>query len=112
MILEFKLLDNAQDFVEEALRKALLTERNPQTWKYAILHLSQAIELSLKELLRRQHPVLVYRNVDKPLKTVSTMEAIQRLRQIGSLELSRDEIDSLKKWLWTSGTKLFTTSSR
>jgi len=70
--------------------------RHPTRWKFAILSLIQAIELSLKELLRRQHPYLIYKNVDNPDKTVGIDQAIHRLRLIAGISLSADESSALR----------------
>jgi HEPN domain-containing protein len=69
--LQLNLLDNAQSIIIEALRKVVVAEKDHSEWKFAILHVLQAIELSLKELLRLQHRILIYTNVDKPEHTVS-----------------------------------------
>ncbi len=94
-ILELSLIENAHSFVSEALAKAVAAEQSPGQWKFAILHLVQAIELSLKELLKQQHPVLIYKNVDKPDLTVSLEGALQRLKQVTSFELKPDESKAL-----------------
>jgi hypothetical protein len=95
-IVRLDLLQNARSFVAEALRKAVVAEDYPEEWKFAILHLAQAVELSLKELLRMQHPVLIYRDVDKPTQTVSLREAALRLQHLKVLELSHDESKALQ----------------
>ena len=95
-VLKLDLIQNARSFVAEAISKAILAEDTPEQWKFAILHLVQAIELSLKELLRMQHPVLIYRNVDKQTQTVSLREAVPRLRRLTSLVLSGDEHNALR----------------
>lgn len=92
---KLNLADNARDFVKEALKKAIEAENNPHEWKFAIVHLVQGIELSLKELLRTEHPVLIYKDVDKQTETVSLKIAISRLRKLRSLSLTQDEDSSL-----------------
>ncbi len=63
-------------------------ENNPLLWKFALLHLTQALELILKERLRIENPVLLYANLDRfvPLdqrrKTVSWHSAIERLKYV------------------------------
>lgn len=95
--LELNLVENARSFVVEALAKAVAAEQDPVQWKFAILHVVQAIELSLKELLRQQHPVLVYKNVDKPADfTVSLEGALARLKNVASFEPSADEMKALQ----------------
>ncbi|MCU0857095.1 MAG: hypothetical protein MUC65_01660 [Pontiellaceae bacterium] len=93
--LKLNLVDNARSFIEEALSKAIQAENDPHQWKFAIIHLVQGIELSLKELLRNEHPLFIYKNIDNPKETVSPKEAINRLNRIWSFELSEDENNSL-----------------
>ncbi len=95
-VLELTLIENAHSFVVEALAKAVAAELAPEQWKFAILHLVQAIELSLKELLKQQHPILIYKNVDKPEFTVSLEGALMRLKQIVAFELKPDELKALQ----------------
>lgn len=91
------LVENARSFVVEALAKAVAAEADSAQWKFAILHVVQAIELSLKELLKQQHPVLIYRNVDKPGDfTVSLEGALARLKNVASFEPSADELKALQ----------------
>jgi HEPN domain-containing protein len=52
------LLENAYDFLNEALRSAERAGQDPQAWKFAVLHVVQAIELLLKARLQAEHPVL------------------------------------------------------
>ena len=56
--MKIPLLENALSFLEEALDKAVKAERDHVHWKFAILHLVQAIELSLKERLIREHNLM------------------------------------------------------
>ncbi len=95
-ILELSLIENARSFVTEALSKAVAAEQEPKQWKFAILHLVQAIELSLKELLKQQHPVLIFKNVDRPELTVSLNEALGRLKRITSFEPTPAELKALQ----------------
>ena len=62
--LKFSLLENSHSFIAEAAQKAVEATNEPHNWKFAILNLVQAIELSLKEMLRREHPILIYKNID------------------------------------------------
>lgn len=66
---------------------------DPHNWKFAILNLVQAIELSLKELLRREHPILIYKNIDSPKTTVDLATAINRLenKKISGISFSEFE---------------------
>ena len=94
--LNLSLLDNAVSFAEDALANAVVAEEEPLRWKFAILSLVQTIELSLKELLFRQHPFLVYKDVDRPKNTVGIEQATSRLASIANVKLSSDESSALK----------------
>lgn len=96
MIIQLKLLDNCYSFLEEALRKAIESETNVDQWKFAILFLVQAIELLLKELLRREHYFLIYDDIDKSKNTVSLLKAIERLKKIVRLNISDLDIENIK----------------
>jgi hypothetical protein len=66
------------------------------------LNLVQAVELSLKECLRRKHPVLIYENVDKPKRTVSISQALARIESpfiadIGMPDGEKRKIESAVK---------------
>lgn len=91
------LLENCYSFIDEALRKVYEAEELFKEWKYSILFLVQAIELALKEQLRREHPCLIYRDVEKQTLTVTIEEAIKRLRKISNIELSKNDDDIFKK---------------
>ena len=88
--LKLTLEENAISFAEDALANAIVAEETPKRWKFAILSLIQAIELSLKELLRRQHPYPIYKNVDNPDKTVGIDQATHRFRLIAGITLTAD----------------------
>lgn len=93
--IKLSLLENAHNFLNHSLSQAIVAEEYPENWKYAILHLVQAIELSLKELLRREHPVLIYKNIDKPKETVSLNYAAGRLQKICNIKFEKDDMDTL-----------------
>ena len=94
--IKLNLVENALSFASEAIVKAVLAEEKEHEWKFAILHMVQAIELSLKELLRMQHPVLIYRNVEAQTNTVSLHEALSRLHKIAGFQPTSDESDAIK----------------
>jgi len=76
---KLSLLENSHSFMGEAVRKAVAAREDVSQWPFAILNLVQAVELSLKELLRREHPVLIYVNIDNPRNTVSITQALARV---------------------------------
>src|SRR5205814_8799481 len=85
VVLHTTLTQNAYGFLNESMRNAARAEADDSSiWTFAIVNAVQAIELLLKERLRREHPVLVFGNVDKPGRfTVSLDVAINRLRNCG-----------------------------
>ena len=95
--MKISLLQNAYSFLEEALSKAIKAEDDSLHWKYATLNLVQAIELSLKERLRRDHPILIFQKIDSPKNTVSVENALNRLQSIGKLKFSQSDINTISK---------------
>ncbi|MFZ5758304.1 MAG: hypothetical protein ACOY32_01575 [Thermodesulfobacteriota bacterium] len=90
--LKFTLLENSRSFLAEALHKALLAEEDVPQWKFAIFNMCQAIEISLKERLRREHPALILENVDKGTRTVSPKGAIARLSKLCGVAISAADV--------------------
>lgn len=90
---KLSLVSNSHSFMTEAVKKAISARSDVSQWPFAILHLVQAVELSLKELLRRQHPVLIYENIDTPRNTVSLVQAIARIENpaIVGITIPEDE---------------------
>jgi Pentapeptide repeats (8 copies) len=86
------LIENAESFLNESLAKAILAKEDPREWKFAILALVQALELTLKEMLRREHWTLVFQSVDKPTMTVSFEGALSRLTNIVKVPFAADDI--------------------
>jgi hypothetical protein len=76
---KISLLENSHTFMIEAVatpspRATMLSDA-----QFAILNLVQAVELSLKELLRREHPILIFDNIDNPRNTISIGQALGRI---------------------------------
>lgn len=65
------IFENALDSVRMGLRHYQDEDLGTRD-KWAILELFHAIELLVKERLRREHRLLIYRNIDKPLSDDST----------------------------------------
>src|ERR1035437_4592384 len=93
--IKLSLLENSTNFLEYSLSEAIAAEENPHVWQYAILHLVQSIELLLKELLRRQHPIFIFKDIDKPKDTVSLLYAVSRLRDIAKIEFNDHDIKTI-----------------
>lgn len=89
------LLDNSISFFREAVSYAQRGRKDISQWKFATINLVQAMELSLKEALRRIHPAFIYEDVDieNPEKTVSIQRALHRLKleHIGNFSISEKE---------------------
>jgi hypothetical protein len=99
--IRMSLLENAHDFVNESLEYATRAEGEPRQWKFAILNIVQAIELVLKERLRREHHLLMYENVDKPTRTVSLTGALKRIESASPIVLTARErraIEKAQRW--------------
>ena len=56
----------------------------------------QAIELALKEILKREHRTLVFQNVDKQTVTVSLDTALARLLEIVKVRFRDDDIKNIE----------------
>ncbi len=93
------LIDNSHSFMREAAAKAVAAQDDIHQWNFAIINLVQAVELSLKELLRRVHPVLVFEDIDAPRHTVSIGKALARIEnhQILGISLSSEEKRKINK---------------
>ena len=95
--MRMSLLENAYDFLNEALRSAERAGTDPQAWKFAVLHVVQAIELLLKARLEAEHHVLIYEDVDRRTKTVSLDRAVERITGAAGINLTRREVRSIAK---------------
>lgn len=95
-ILKQTLLENSRSFMTEALGKALLAEKDAHQWKFAIFNMCQAIEISLKERLRREHPTLILEDIDEGTKTVSPMKAIARLCKFCNVAIPKGDVAAIK----------------
>lgn len=95
--LKLDLLQNCFNFVKESLNKAMEAEYRAEEWKYSILFLVQAIELALKEKLKREHPILIYKNIDKPNETISLEFAMSRIQNITKISLTKSDISAINK---------------
>lgn len=93
------LLNNSISYFREAVAYAQQDSTETTHWKFAILHVVQAMELAFKERLRRIHPVFIYESVDKPDKTLSLRSALSRLRnpQIGNIPITDVERIKIEK---------------
>ena len=93
---KLSLMENSHSFMAEAAKKAVAARDDVGQWPFAILSLVQAVELSLKELLRRQHPVFIFENIDAPRNTVSITQALTRMDNPSIMNITIPE-DEKKK---------------
>lgn len=63
--INYSLFDNATHSLKRSIKHAYEAKNEIGEWKFGILLLVQSIELSFKELLFRQHPILIFENIDK-----------------------------------------------
>lgn len=92
---KFTLIENSYNFIKQSISQAIQAEENPEHWKYAILHLIMAIELVLKDLLRKDHEILIFKNIDNPKETVSLPFAANRLQKISKIKFELDDISTI-----------------
>lgn len=85
--------------MREAVANALEAQSDTSRWPFAIIHLTQSLELGLKARLAKVHPVLIFEDVDKRRNTVSITKALERLQtsEIGELILSDTEKSKISK---------------
>src|SRR5208282_6197568 len=100
--IQFDLLTNARDSLRQAVNLLAWKDIKSRhaTLKHAITNVAHAIELLLKERLRRVNPAFVWENVDKypSLKdrTVTVDTALLRLRNIGGISLPEQDEKNLR----------------
>jgi hypothetical protein len=101
--IEFDLLENGLDFIDNSL-KPILESKNNHDLKYSVLHISAGTELILKEILRTEHWSLIFENIDsanfQKLRTGDFQSAsfetiIYRLENIAAIEIS----ESAKRYI-------------
>lgn len=93
------LLNNSISYFREAVSYAQRDADDTNNWKFAILHIVQAMELAFKERLRRIHPVLIFESVDRQDRTLSLRGALTRLRnpQIGNIHITDKDKGKIEK---------------
>jgi hypothetical protein len=98
----FNLLGNALESLEHAVdHLTFVTGENTHSdYKHAILDVSHAAELLIKERLYRIHPAFIWENIDKypslDARTVSAKKGLERLFYIGELEISDEDKSSIR----------------
>jgi hypothetical protein len=99
--IRFDLLANARDSLRRAVSLLTWDEDYSEhaTLKHAITNAAHAIELLLKERLRRENPAFVWHNVDKypslEAQTVTTQTAMARLKVICGISFTDADMQSV-----------------
>jgi len=98
------LIDNSFDFLNSAIKYANGEEN--RDWKYALLNISNALELIMKAVLEKEHWSLLFENVDNANKeilsigdfqSVNFKTAFERLKCIVGVDFSKNDKKYLKK---------------
>jgi hypothetical protein len=104
--IQFDLTANARDSLKRTVDLLAWKDIEPEhsRLKHAIANAAHAIELLLKERLRRIHPAFIWEHVDKypnlEARTVTVDTAISRLKNIGGVRIVEGDekiIRSLRK---------------
>ena len=91
------LLENAYSFINEGIRNSRRAKSESRYWSFGILHLIQGLELLMKQVLKNEHPLLIYENVDIPKNTVSVSRALERLKAISGIEIDVKEEQVIRR---------------
>ncbi|MDY7094136.1 MAG: hypothetical protein SX243_14295 [Acidobacteriota bacterium] len=98
----FALFDSARQFLESAVRHA--RERDPDEWKFALLHTITALELLAKARIAFEDPhEIALGDVDNlrfdrgEFKSINLDEAFRRLKRVSGFSLSATRKASLAK---------------
>ncbi len=104
--IKLNLLDNALDYIYEAVRPIFVTSTYSQhSWKYSVLHFFSGIELLLKEKLKQEHWSLIFQDVnnanqqkfiDGDFVSVYHDELIKRLNGISKVNVNDQPIKKLR----------------
>lgn len=92
--IQFDLLTNARDSLRRSVELLAWDDFNSDhaKLKHAITNAAHAIELLLKERLRRENPAFIWQNVDKypslEAQTVTTQLAMSRLKNVCGIEFT------------------------
>lgn len=93
--------ENAYDSLNESLLKSEeASDANPLPWKYAVLHLTHALELMFKQRLHDEHHLLIWSKLQPNTHTVTLEESIKRLEYAG-IKFDKDDQNRLQqtiKW--------------
>ena len=102
MKIEFDLLSNAEDSIQQAIELVAWgnDQPEPRRLKQAVQSIAHGVELLLKERLKRVHPCLIRENVDKypspNARTVTAETAMSRLTSIGGLRFETADVELIR----------------
>jgi ribosomal protein L37E len=99
------LVDNALDSLDHAAKHLVVGDREVSVndLKRAVLDVTHAVELLIKERLRREHPAFVWDRVDdfptsgREFRSVSAETAVKRLERLAGAHLTDDERDAIER---------------
>jgi hypothetical protein len=89
--LTLSLEENAYSFLNQSLKHFRKSTRSVQEWPFALLHLTQSLELLLKHVLERVNPILIYKDIDEPNPEKQTVSLEQALKRLENLRVAIDE---------------------
>ena len=106
MAAEFQLglIDNALDFLNEAVERLSVKEPTASSLKYAMLNLASALELLLKQRLLKEHWTLIFADVSKAsqalfsrgdFKSADFAECLDRLEKVCAVVIEKKHKDVL-----------------
>lgn len=102
--LEYGLLENGLDSLNEAIAFYIKAEDDIKYYKYSILLLAHGIELILKQLLHDENELLLFQDIDEigrksksECLTITVDKAIYRLKNICKIDLPSFCIESINE---------------
>jgi len=97
---KFVLLENAIDSLQQGIGFALMENPTRSDLKLSILLIAQAVELLLKERLRREHWSLIFTDVERAgnpnARTVTIDESLKRLEHIAKVRFEKKEEETIR----------------
>lgn len=99
--LKLNLLENGLDFIREGIEGVYGGHaKTPRAMKFALLHMFAGTLLLLKERLRREHPSLIYKQIEKldeeRAATVDFDAALLRLEKVAKVTLPKHDLELLR----------------
>lgn len=103
--MELTLFKNSIDFLSKGIDDFIQGEGTKDDWhfKYAIINISQSVELLLKHILLEKHQIFIYKDIDKDndneknIKTVDFMTAINRINKLYDIEINEKQKEILTR---------------